>query len=128
MAKFLVTLTVEVKAADSKSAQEKVPEAAPSVTIEKTQLAQEEQQTIILEPVVRQGPGRAEPVAIKNLVADGINWALLRKQKYWLAQQPHCEEAEGLLSLLDAIQDEAVEVHGISEETVFGPLTGWDHD
>lgn len=42
-----------------------------------------------------------------------IDWDLLAKQKKWLAEQvlpghsaDACEEAEGLLALLDAIQDE----------------------
>jgi hypothetical protein len=60
-------------------------------------------------------------VTIKN-----IDWALLRQQKAWLVEQaPNwafstCESnANGLICLLDALQDEAVK-QGLSESLVFG--------
>jgi len=55
--------------------------------------------------------------AIEKAVA-AIDWWLLRKQKQWLirADQP---EAEGLLNLIDAIQDAAVEDELVEEVVVF---------
>ncbi len=47
-----------------------------------------------------------------------IDWTELRKQKAWLLAQPG-PEAEGLVNLLDALQDEAVG-SGVPENTVFG--------
>jgi hypothetical protein len=48
-----------------------------------------------------------------------INWALLREQKTWLLNQPVCAEADGLVNLIDALQDGAVDA-GVSEDVVFG--------
>jgi hypothetical protein len=53
----------------------------------------------------------------------GINWSMLRNQKEWLVEQANKgnnEEAEGLLSLLDNIMDEAVSSGIATEEEVFG--------
>ena len=50
-----------------------------------------------------------------------IDWALLRRQKSWLLQQdPDCAEAQGLLALVDAVQDYAVDEMFIDESFVFG--------
>lgn len=49
-----------------------------------------------------------------------IDWALLRKQKMWLLQQNAYPEAQGLLALVDAIQDYAVDEMFIDESEVFG--------
>jgi len=53
-----------------------------------------------------------------------IDWALLRKQKRWLRRQLQrhldCAEAEGLLALVVAIQDYAVDEMFIDEAEVFG--------
>lgn len=56
-----------------------------------------------------------------------IDWKLLREQKSWLydvldaspsvTQQTH---ALGLINLLDALQDRAVDEDGVSELEVFG--------
>jgi hypothetical protein len=52
---------------------------------------------------------------------DRIDWDLLSSQKQWLAQQAeHSDEAEGLLNVIDTLQDWAVDVAGLSEEEVFG--------
>ena len=48
-----------------------------------------------------------------------IDWELLRKQKEWLMQFNR-EEADGLLSLIDAIQDNAVNSKEFTEEEIFG--------
>ena len=48
-----------------------------------------------------------------------INWKLLRQQKLWLMRQPG-GDAEGLLGLIDALQDKAEEL-GIKD--VFEPYT-----
>lgn len=55
-----------------------------------------------------------------------VDWKLLRKQKRWLtrvafATKPHAE-AEGLLALLDDIQDQAARILG--DEIVFGKKPG----
>jgi len=50
-----------------------------------------------------------------------IDWALLREQKEWLLNFD-CDEAEGLIMLLDAIQDKAVDCREATEEEVFGEL------
>lgn len=47
-----------------------------------------------------------------------IDWKLLQKQKLWLLSQ-ECVESDGLLSLLDAIQDFAVDSGLASEKEVF---------
>jgi hypothetical protein len=60
---------------------------------------------------------------------NNIDWSLLREQKLWLI---HCidvmsydnwktENIEGVLALLDSIQDQAAEILG--EEIVFGVKT-----
>ena len=61
--------------------------------------------------------------AALRLIED-IDWELLRKQKLWLLQLDDIptaipEEAYGLIHLLDAIQDFAVDVMGVSEKEVF---------
>ena len=63
--------------------------------------------------------------AIKN-----INWELLRKQKQHLLEvldipnsgisPEHKDSLQGILHLLDSIQDEAADEHGVPEEEVFG--------
>lgn len=53
-----------------------------------------------------------------------IDWPLLREQKRWLiAHQDAADEApvEGLLGLIDHIQDSAV-ADGLAEEEVFGTI------
>lgn len=50
-----------------------------------------------------------------------IDWAMLREQKAWLFRQDN-EFADGILNLLDAIQDEAVASGIATEEEVFGEL------
>lgn len=50
----------------------------------------------------------------------GIDWALLRHQKRWLLDKA-APEAFGLLELLDACQDCAVDEFGTPEVEVFGP-------
>ncbi len=49
-----------------------------------------------------------------------MDWALLRQQKEWLASQTstHPDQAEGLLSLLDALQDHAIDELGLPEDVV----------
>lgn len=51
----------------------------------------------------------------------GIDWPLLREQKNYLLYRNPREtvEVEELLSLLDALQDFAVDVLGVSESEVF---------
>jgi len=51
-----------------------------------------------------------------------IDWELLRRQKEWLmnyTDDSH-EEIDGLIQLLDSLQDLAIESGEFSEETVFG--------
>lgn len=52
-----------------------------------------------------------------------IDWAALRRQKSWLAAQ-RTDQAEGLLSLLDGLQDLAVDSYGVPEATVFAMRPG----
>lgn len=59
-----------------------------------------------------------------NQIIRRIDWSLLRKQKAWLADRLPCDEAEGLLSLLDDLQDTAVDEFGVKEEAVFGVEAG----
>lgn len=51
---------------------------------------------------------------------DNINWALFREQKLWLIVQPN-ENAAGILSMMDAIQDAAFATGRFSEEQIYGP-------
>ena len=48
-----------------------------------------------------------------------IDWILLRQQKEWLLSQPDCSEVEGLLSLIDFLQDDA-ERQGVAADTIWG--------
>jgi hypothetical protein len=58
-----------------------------------------------------------------------IDFALLRTQKRWLSSLREAHpEAEGLLALLDSIQDHATDLGGMPEATVFGyELADHDH-
>lgn len=56
-----------------------------------------------------------------------IDWALLRSQKAYLLNLPECDELNGIISLIDAIQDEAVDSGEFSEQEVFDlPEMDWD--
>lgn len=48
-----------------------------------------------------------------------IDWILLRQQKEWLLSQPDCSEVEGLLSLIDFLQDDA-ERQGVAADEIWG--------
>lgn len=48
-----------------------------------------------------------------------IDWILLRQQKEWLLSQPDCSEVEGLLSLIDFLQDDA-ERQGVAADAIWG--------
>lgn len=51
-----------------------------------------------------------------------IDWDLLRQQKAWLLQNcDTSEQADGLVQLLDCLQDAAVLDQVADELTVFGP-------
>jgi hypothetical protein len=50
---------------------------------------------------------------------ENIDWANLRQQKLWLLAQTS-EEADGLVNLLDNLQDYAVDVLEHGEDTIFG--------
>lgn len=62
---------------------------------------------------------------------DGIDWKLLREQKITLlnvigeithtGQPERVEHLDGIINLIDSIQDEAVETGKVSEAEVFGP-------
>lgn len=52
-----------------------------------------------------------------------FDWALIRQQKEWLLQFD-CDEANGLINMLDAIQDAAVEFGEASIKEVFGLVEG----
>jgi hypothetical protein len=70
--------------------------------------------------------GQSQPVAATRLpkwIAQ-MDWTMLREQKQWLADQAsaHPDQAEGLLSLLDALQDHAVDELGLPEEVVLPGL------
>jgi hypothetical protein len=66
------------------------------------------------------------PKTAEELI-NGIDWKLLKKQKIHLlkvinkdAVTPKEKESlEGMLNLLDSLQDYAVDVMGIDEKTVF---------
>jgi hypothetical protein len=53
-----------------------------------------------------------------------MDWELLRQQKEWLMRRENDDsiEADGLLALIDAIQDQAVATEQASEEEVFAEL------
>ena len=48
-----------------------------------------------------------------------IDWTLLRAQKEWLLQFDN-EQAQGLVNLLDHLQDDAVDSGEFTETEVFG--------
>lgn len=58
----------------------------------------------------------------RSITIANINWELLRKQKQWLLNLPECAEANGLINMIDAIQDGAVDGGEFTEEEVFGDL------
>ena len=47
-----------------------------------------------------------------------LDWELLRAQKQWLLKFD-CSEAEGLIHLLDYLQDQAVDSGEFTEQEVF---------
>jgi hypothetical protein len=51
-----------------------------------------------------------------------IDWSLLREQKAWLLMHD-CDEANGLIHLVDSIQDNAVALGMFTEQQVFGTQT-----
>jgi hypothetical protein len=58
----------------------------------------------------------------------GVNWPLLRRQKLTLVKlagrmgKAESDHLEGIIALVDAIQDYAVDEAGIPSKTVFGRL------
>lgn len=48
-----------------------------------------------------------------------IDWEELRKQKEWLAERAQVDQVQGLLNLIDALQEDAIE-NGTSEDVVYG--------
>lgn len=56
--------------------------------------------------------------AVGNMLYDNMDWPLLRTQKDWLINIGG-SMADGLICLLDVIQDQAV-VAGVPESVVFG--------
>lgn len=59
------------------------------------------------------------PEFIKN-----IDWKQLREQKLYLLQTGiETEPMDGIIHLLDALQDYAADELGLGEEVVFGELT-----
>jgi len=57
-----------------------------------------------------------------NIEINNIDWKLLREQKEWLLSISDVDERnlDGVLNLIDHIQDQAVEQGVASEEIVFG--------
>ena len=54
------------------------------------------------------------------VVPGRIDWAALAAQKRWLLQHAEtCAQAAGLVHMLDAIQDAAVDLAGVPEDVVF---------
>jgi hypothetical protein len=49
-----------------------------------------------------------------------IDWALLRQQKAWLLRHTGVDAAEGLVNLIDRIQDTALADGVASEIEIFG--------
>ena len=62
---------------------------------------------------------------IMKAFLDSIDWDMLKTQKNWLIAQNACDESTGLINLIDAIQDIAVDRMGFDEKTVF---TGTQND
>lgn len=48
-----------------------------------------------------------------------IDWELLKKQKKTLLKLNKDEHIDGIIALIDSLQDYAVDVMGMSEEEVF---------
>jgi hypothetical protein len=48
-----------------------------------------------------------------------IDWKLLQQQKAWLLYKDE-EYADGIINIIDSIQDYAVDELGIDEDLVFG--------
>jgi hypothetical protein len=62
-----------------------------------------------------------------DYILSQMNWDLLREQKAWLLRQQPCAEVDGIVNLIDAIQDLAVSTEQASEVTVFGYRDGMDY-
>lgn len=56
---------------------------------------------------------------MRNHLIHTIDWAMLREQKQWLMSQDNAH-ADGLLMLIDHLQDYAVDNFLVKEEEVFG--------
>ena len=50
-----------------------------------------------------------------------IHWGFLKQQRRWLQAHEDCDEADGLLQLVIAIQRFAVAKLGVPESEVFDP-------
>jgi hypothetical protein len=72
----------------------------------------------------RRGGYMIDPIVVKL----DIDWASLREQKAELIKYAWKDAAdsnkllEGIISIIDAIQDQAVDENGLSEMLVFGQL------
>lgn len=65
----------------------------------------------------------ANPTAWQDaalLMLQGIDWARLKEQKAWLYRNS-CEESEGLIELINNIQDYAHDYLQVSRDTLWGP-------
>ena len=63
------------------------------------------------------------------LVPGPVDWTALARQKRWLLRQAKTsEEAAGLVHLLDAIQDAAVDRAGVPEAIVFPTFDPREND
>lgn len=57
---------------------------------------------------------------MKTIAITHMDWALLRKQKLWLLRKKS-KHAQGLICMIDHIQDMAVNNGGCTELEVLGP-------
>lgn len=55
----------------------------------------------------------------------GIDWKLLKKQKAALINSD-IKELEGLINMIDAIQDDAIKIYGMNEDIVY-PIDIYTH-
>ena len=87
-------------------------------TLDVTRTAKEFEESLEFEYWPLANPTAWQDAAL--LMLQGIDWALLKEQKAWLYHNS-CEESEGLIELINNIQDYAHDYLQVSRDTLWGP-------
>lgn len=94
------------------------PTDAEGNTLDVTRSAKEFEEELEFDHFSWANPTAWQDAALSLI--QGIDWALLKEQKAWLYHNS-CEESEGLIGLIDKIQDYAHDYLQVSRDTLWGP-------